>query len=234
MGRVSSGVEGLDEMLYGGFIPERSYLIAGGPGAGKTIFCMQYLMEGIQKNEKGLYIALEEPAHELRQDMQSFGWDIQRIKILNTMQDITSGMWSLKAPGQVGHPEFNLKTLVKTLRDIMGNYQPKRIVLDSLTSLKVLYGSESHARRELLAFINYLESTGATTLITSELLDEKTTMEEFLTSGVIKLHLIENEGERINALSVQKMRGSNFDKHMRPLKITEKGIRVFNNESVFS
>ena len=223
----------MDEMLHGGLIAGRTYLITGGPGAGKTIMCMQYLMDGVKKNERGLYVALEEQAQELKDDMAIFGWDLNRIKILDTMQDMASGVWALKTTGVISKPEFNLKTLIEAIRNIILQYKPKRMVIDSLTSIKILYESKTEARRELLGFINFLESTGCTTLLTSELEGPDQLMEEFLTSGVIKIHLIESDGEKIGAISIQKIRGSSFDKHLRPLRITDKGIVVFPNDSVF-
>jgi KaiC/GvpD/RAD55 family RecA-like ATPase len=233
MERVSTGVEGLDEMLHGGIIGGRTYLVTGGPGAGKTILCMQYLMEGVKNNEKGLYVALEEQAQELKDDMAAFGWDLQRIKILDTMQDMASGVWALKTTGVITKPEFNLKSLIEAIRNILLSYKPKRMVIDSLTSIKMLYDNKTEARRELLGFINFLESTGCTTLLTSELEGPDILMEEFLTSGVLKIHMVESDGEKVSAVSIQKVRGTSFDKHMRPMKITEEGVIVFPKESVF-
>lgn len=233
MEKISTGIPGLDEMLHGGLISGRPYLIVGGPGAGKTILCMQYLMDGIAKNEKGLYVALEEQAQELSQDMVSFGWDLARVKVLDTMQDMASGIWAIKTTGVISKPEFTLKNLIEAIRDILVTYKPKRVVIDSLTSIKMLYESQIEARRELLGLMNFLESSGCTSLLTSELQGPDILMEEFLASGVLKLHLIDTEGERLSAVSIQKIRGSSFDKHIRPMKITEKGIVVFPNESVF-
>ncbi|MBU0762277.1 MAG: hypothetical protein KKD39_04575 [Candidatus Altiarchaeota archaeon] len=234
MEKIKTGVEGLDDMLLGGLIPARSYLVVGGPGAGKTIFCIQFLMQGIKENKRCLYVALEEQADSLKVDMAELGWDISRIKILDTMQDISQGLWTLKTPGSIQKPPFSLKSLVESLKVIVTQYKPERMVIDSLTSVKMLYDSQQESRRELLGFINFLEKTGATTLLTSEFTSgSETVMEEFLSSGVIKLHLLDKDGERINAISIGKIRGSTFDKHMRPLKISENGIVVFPNESVF-
>ncbi len=233
MDRVKTGVDGLDTMLNGGLVPERSYLVVGGPGSGKTILCVQFLMEGVNNNERCIYVALEEQAEELKQDMNIFGWNTSRIKIIDTMQDISSGVWALKTPTSITKPEFNLKTLVETLRKIIDSYKPKRLVIDSLTSVKMLYDNPLHARRELLGFLNFLENTGCTTLLTSESTSADTIMEEFLASGVVKLHMVDNAGERVSAVSIQKMRGSSFDKNMRPMKITDTGMQVFPNESVF-
>jgi KaiC/GvpD/RAD55 family RecA-like ATPase len=234
MERVSTGVPGLDEMLCGGMMPGRAYLLVGGPGAGKTILSIQFLLEGISKNERCLYVALEEQADMLKRDMGVFGWDISRIKILDTVQDISQGVWSLKAPASVQKQDFSLKTLVESLRSLIQQYQPQRIVIDSLTSVKMLYGSQQQARREIMGFVNFLERSGCTTLLTSELSSRhEIAIEEFLSSGVIKLHVLDRDGERVTGVSVGKMRGSDFDKHMRPFKIGDKGFVVFSTESVF-
>lgn len=234
MERIPTGIDGLDTMLRGGLIPGRPYLVTGGPGVGKTIFCMQFLMKGVEMKERGLYVALEEQADQLNEDMSEFGWDMNRIKILDTMQDVSSGMWTLKAAGIVSRPEFTLKNLIETLREKIHTYKPKRLVIDSLTSIKMLYSNETDARRELLGLMNFLLASGCTTLMTCEKISNSLTMEEFLTSGSVSLSMIHNEGERLEAISVTKMRGSGFDKHVRPMKITENGIEVFPNESVFS
>lgn len=232
MQKIETGIAGLDEMLLGGLIPGRAYLVTGGPGAGKTILSMQYLMRGVNAGEKCMYVALEEQSSQLRQDMSEFGWDISRIRILDTMQNLSAGIWALKTP-DVEKPDLNLRSLVQALKKATDTYKPSRIVIDSLTSVKMLYGDKMTARRELLGFINFLENTGCTTLLTAELIEHDIIMEEFLVSGVIKLNLIRNAGERVTAVSIQKYRGSSFDRHMRPVKITGDGMVVFPNESVF-
>lgn len=233
MAKLTTGIPGFDEMVEGGLNKGRGYLVIGGPGAGKTIFCVQFLLQGVKNNEKVLYVALEEDSDMLKRDMQSFGWDISRIKVLDTIKDISQGIWAIKAAERI-RPEFDMKSLVLSLRKYIELYRPQRIVIDSLTSIKMLYDQEQVARRELLGFINFLETTGCTTLLTSELIsDRENIMEEFLASGVIKLHKLSREGELISAISVSKLRGSNFDKHMRPFKIGDEGLTVFPNESVF-
>ncbi|MBD3261387.1 MAG: ATPase [Candidatus Altiarchaeales archaeon] len=234
MEKVKTGVKGLDEMLGGGFIKNRPYLIAGGPGIGKTILCVQFLMQGVEEGEGGLYIALEEQTEQLKEDMRVFEWDIDKIHIVETMQDVGSGTWTLSTSGIVSSPKFNLKNLMESLRDTINKHKPQRMVIDSLTSIKMLYDNKTDARREILGFMNFLLASGCTTLLTSEQLGEEILMEEFLSSGVVRLNAIENQGERITGVSIVKMRGSGFDKHMRPMKITDDGIQIFPNESVFS
>jgi len=233
--RVSTGVSGLDEILSGGLIKGRPYLVAGGPGAGKTILCMHFLLDGLKKNEKGLYISLEESADQLRQDMAVFGWDISRLRIMDTMQDLGSEKWVLKTDKAVSRPEFTVVNLVKVIEEKLQTYRPKRLVIDSITSVRMLYDKELNVRRELLSLMNFLAKADCTTLLTSEsyMHNAEVQMEEFLASGVIKLHKIESKGERISAISVEKFRGSGFDRATRPMKITNEGMTVFPGESIF-
>jgi KaiC/GvpD/RAD55 family RecA-like ATPase len=233
MEKIKTGVKGLDEMLGGGLVKGRPYIIVGGPGVGKTILCMQFLMEGIKNNEKCLYVALEEQADQLREDMKAFGWDISRIRILDTMQDLGSGVWTIKTAGVITKPEFTLKNLIDAVRNLLVAYKPSRIAIDSLTSVKMLYDNPLEIRRGIVGLMNFLIASGTTTILTSESTGEDVLMEEFLASGVIKLSLVESEGERLSALNILKMRGTDFDKNTRPLKVAEKGIVVYPHESVY-
>ena len=235
MERIKTGVVGLDEMLGGGLIKGRPYLLIGGPGAGKTILAMQFLLEGVENGEKGLYLALEESTDQLKNNMATFGWDVSRIKIMDTTQELGSDKWFIKSDSVVSRPEFTIINLMKVLKEKLITYKPQRIVIDSITSIRLLYEKEYEVRRVLLGLINFLLKSGATCLLTSEVdpSHEKVMMEEFIASGVIKLHRINSKGEVVHAISIAKVRGSDFDKHMRPLKIMNNGIIVFSNETLF-
>jgi KaiC/GvpD/RAD55 family RecA-like ATPase len=235
MEKISTGVLGLDDMLEGGLIRGRPYILCGGPGAGKTILSMQFLLEGVKQKERGLFISLEESSTQIIDDMAQFGWDLRGIKIVDTYQDPASGEWQLKSDSIMAKPEFTLSNLINIMQGKITNYTPKRIVIDSLTSIRMLYESEAQTRREILSLMNFLLRSDITSILTSETMSpEDTLMEEFLASGVIKLLKLKHEGEIVNAVSIEKMRGSSFDKHVRPMKITQKGIVVFPMESIFS
>ncbi|MEM2918443.1 MAG: ATPase domain-containing protein [Candidatus Altiarchaeota archaeon] len=231
--KIKTGIDGLDEMLHGGLIEGRPYVVCGEPGAGKTILCMQFLMKGVEEHERGLYVALEETAEQIKEDMSVFGWDTSKIKILETTRELGSDKWLIKVDNVISKPEFTLMNLMKVIKEKIDTYNPRRIVIDSITSIKMLSESEGELRRELLSLMEFLYKFGVTTLLTSESVNGEIHMEEFLASGVIKLHLLESKGEMINAISIEKIRGSDFDRHLRPMKITEKGIVVFPSESVF-
>ncbi len=219
--RVKTGVKGLDEMLNGGLIAGRPYLVSGGPGAGKTVLGMQFLVEGVKNKERGLYISLEEPVSELKEDIEAFGWNSRDIKIIDSTQDAGSGIWLLKTDTVMSKPELSVTNIIKVINDLLVNYKPTRIVIDSVTSIRLLYERQPEMRRDMLSLINFLIKSGCTTIMTSETdRPEDILMEDFLASGLIKLHLMDSHGEKIRAISVGKIRGSDFDHHIRPMEIT--------------
>lgn len=231
--RVKTGIAGLDEMLKGGLIANRPYIVSGKPGSGKTIMAMQFLIEGTKNQEKSLYISLEEGSEELYQNMSVFNWDLQSIKIIDTYQEMGSDRWLIKTDNLVSMPELSVENLLKYMKDRIETYKPKRIVIDSMTSLKMLYEKDYDTRRGLLMLMNFLFKSDVTALITS-IGESDNLMEESLASGSLRIEKIEERGETIQGIKIEKMRGSDFDKHLRPMKITKDGIKVFQNESIYN
>ncbi|MBN2014587.1 MAG: AAA family ATPase [Candidatus Altiarchaeota archaeon] len=236
MEKINTGAPGLDDMLGGGLVRGRPYLLCGGPGVGKTILAIQFLREGLLNAEKVLYISLEETADQLKNDMSEFGWDISDIDVVDTAQEITEGKMFLRTDEVGSHPEFTLSSLIEVINSKLDKQNIKRIVIDSLTSVMSLYESKVDMRRNVMSLMNFLSTTDCTTLIIDEVgglsrLDS--VMEEFLASGVIKIHTVEKKGEMLHSISIEKMRGSDFDKHIRPMKITSNGVVVFPEETLF-
>ncbi|ODS42460.1 MAG: hypothetical protein MSIBF_03825 [Candidatus Altiarchaeales archaeon IMC4] len=159
--RVKTGVKGLDEMLNGGLIAGRPYLVSGGPGAGKTVLGMQFLVEGVKNKERGLYISLEEPVSELKEDIEAFGWNSRDIKIIDSTQDAGSGIWLLKTDTVMSKPELSVTNIIKVINDLLVNYKPTRIVIDSVTSIRLLYERQPEMRRDMLSPINFLKKADA-------------------------------------------------------------------------
>ncbi|HIJ16500.1 MAG TPA: hypothetical protein HA364_01815, partial [Thermoplasmata archaeon] len=81
--RMSTGVEGMDQMLDGGLIPGRPYVVAGSYGSGKTTFCVQFLQQGVRQGERALFVSIDEPPAELRENVRFLGWDVGKIRILD-------------------------------------------------------------------------------------------------------------------------------------------------------
>ena len=115
MEKVSSGVEGFDQLIYGGFPKGRSYLVAGEPGTGKTIFLLQFLLQGIKEGEKGIYISIDEKPEQIVADALALGWDLspQLEKGMLQIIDVTSYFSSIKhSDGSV----INIDDIVKLFK----------------------------------------------------------------------------------------------------------------------
>jgi len=229
--RVKTGIDGLDEMLNGGLIENRSYILTGGPGTGKTILSIHFLMQGAKQGEEGLFLSLEEPATELKEEMGLFGWDLRRIKLIDTTQEL-SGKWAMRVESVIAGPELTLNNILSILKEYISKYNIKRVVIDSLTSFKMMQKSSVDYRRSLLTMMKFLTTAGCTSMLTIEAEQHEILMEDFLASGTLELGFMEHKGEWLNSIRIRKMRGTSFDQHMRPMKITDKGIVVFSNESL--
>ena len=250
MEQVNSGVKGLDELLSGGLPKGKCILLVGGPGSGKTIFALQFLRKGAESSEPGLYITLDEKPEQVKADMTSFGWDLDRLEKEGSLLllDATPLKRSRKVPALqherfgdetlgVQLPELSLHSLFKIVSKIVEEEGIQRIAIDPVTALMLRYEDQTHRRRAILLFFDSLIKTGCTTIITSELrtslLDRRFQLEEFLSQGVILLHSFVHNGDVIKAIQIEKMRGIKHDTQLRPYRITDEGLEVFPKDRIF-
>jgi circadian clock protein KaiC len=221
--KIRTGIPGLDKMLRGGLIEGRPYLVTGGPGAGKSIFVMQFLMQSVRKGEEALYITLEEPYNEIRQNMAQFGWDTRNVRILDVSPEV----------GQKEQDMFNLEYLEDELFQELNRHNHKRVGLDSTSTLGMLEQSSLQGRRRILSIMKQLTEANCTSLIICETQDNTPSMESYLARGVIKLYTTTTAGEKGRAIGIEKMRGTSFDEHIRPFTISNEGIIVAADEVAF-
>ena len=230
--KVKTGVSGLDKMLNGGLIAGRPYLVSGMPGAGKSIFGMQFLMQAVNEGKSGIYVTMEERKKGLKQNFRVFGWDIDKIHVIQATPELGNNMWEIRTDASFINMTLNMNNLTDAIKERM-KHSVERIVLDSVTTLKMLYSSEVDARREILSLIHFLTDTGCTSLLLAEKFNEDRAMESFLAEGSIELRIIEEKGIKKRAIEIKKMRGTAFDEQWRPMKITDKGITVYADEALF-
>ncbi|HKX41101.1 MAG TPA: ATPase domain-containing protein [Burkholderiaceae bacterium] len=225
--RSPTGVPGLDDILDGGFIAERLYLIDGRPGAGKTTLALQYLLSGAAQSERCLYITLSESAEELRANARSHGWSLDAIEIFELMaEDVAQGDGGLV----MYHPsEVELSETTRKVLDVVRRTQPQRLVFDSLSELRLLAQNSLRYRRQILALKQHFAGAACTVL----LLDDRTAEGEDLqlqsiAHGVITLdHRSPDYGAALRQLQVLKFRGSAFRSGLHDLEIVRGGMRVF-------
>jgi len=228
--RVSTGVPGLDDMLNGGLIPGRVYLVKGAPGTGKTTLAMHFAMAGVSRGENVLYVTLEEPADNIKQDFGKMGFDVYNPNFFLVDATPTTERYVLLEDIFETFAK-NLEKLTDAILEKFEAIHFSRLVVDPITMLKMTSSTELDYRRAFLKFIKTMMRLKVTTLITSEM--ERTDVEEYLVSGVIELRTFEIKGVLERAVKITKFRGSGFDRVIRPFEITDRGMVVHPDKTLF-
>ena len=222
--RVSTGIPGLDELLEGGFVRGSTILLTGGTGTGKTTFCAQFILEGLKKNEPGVYITMEEDPEDIKTDLIRFGFDFDKFE--------KKGLFKF-----VYQNPFEVSDISGTVVDVINSVKAKRAVIDPVSLIGMYMKNPALLRKRLFEIIQILKKTGATTLVTSEILDNeigergggslsREGVTEFVVDGVIVLNLF-GIGEGITrSLLVRKMRRTKHGTDVYPMEITGKGIII--------
>src|SRR5579863_7377664 len=153
--RLSTGIEGLDDILHGGLAKSFLYLIEGNPGAGKTTLALQFLIEGAARGEKGLYISLAESESELHHVAQSHGFNLDKVTIAKISPPELSGTdqeYTVFQPAEVELADV-LETILVKVREVA----PSRVVIDSMSELRMLARDTVRYRRQVLALKQFFE-----------------------------------------------------------------------------
>jgi len=241
MGKIKTAIPGLDELLEGGYVENDVILVTGGPGTGKTTFGVQYLVEGARTfNEPGVLVVMEETPSRIMRDMWRFGWDIEKLVSMNKLRIIYANPFTYTKfvktltdiPGSMIASRKNIGEIFEQIQVEVEVIQAKRIFIDSITSLK-LSPDPTEVRHKISEFVKNLEFLDCTTLMSSEIQGEQSfNVEEYLSSGVIRLHVYRAEGCRVKAIEILKMRGVKHDETLHPYEIGDKGIIVYPGETV--
>lgn len=220
--RISTGIAGLDEVLEGGLISQRAYLLRGAPGTGKTLIGLHFLEAGTRR-ESPLFIALDEPEYKVRQDAATVGLDLRRVHFLDLSpsSDFFAQVQSydLFAPAEVERAPITQK-LVERVREL----KPRRVFVDSMTHFRYFAPNEFEYRKQVLSFLRFLIEQGATVMFTSESSPLAPDDDlQSLSDGVIYLEMNGNN----RWLRVTKMRGSSFRTGVHALRINGRGVFVY-------
>jgi len=220
--RVETGVPGLDEVLHGGFLPRRAYLVRGGPGAGKTTLGLHFLTAG-STDERTLYINLGETEEQIRANAASIGFDLSRVQFLDlspTAEFFTEiQSYDVFSPAEVER-EPTTNRIIELIREL----RPQRVFMDAMSHFRYLSSDTFQFRRQVLSFLHFLVEAGATVIFTSESSPSDPDDDlQYMADGII--HLQNEAGKR--TLVVTKLRGSDFRGGEHSMRLGSAGMEVF-------
>lgn len=230
--KTPTGTRGLDEITQGGIPSGRNTLICGGPGSGKTLFAMKYLLCGaIEYREPGLCITFEENAKELAENVRSLGFEVSDLieRRLLAIDDV------VLASDQVESGPYDLSGLFLRIERGMDGIGAQRVVLDSIEALFAGIPNESIVRSELQRLFRWLKEKGVTTVITAEAGNNTLTrygLEEYVADCVIQLDHRVYEQISTRRLRIVKYRGSAHGTNEYPFLLEESGLTVMPITSV--
>jgi circadian clock protein KaiC len=221
--RRSTGVVGLDEVLRGGFIPGRTYLVRGGPGTGKTMLGLHFLTAGASRGERTMFITVEESTEQIQRDASVLGFNLEGVRFV----DLTPGSeWFSRArsydiftPAEVER-EPTTRRIVEEIESV----RPERVFLEAMTQFRYLSPDVFQYHKQVLSLLRFLEERGATVLFTSEGSDIANDEHlQFLSDGV--LHLESSADGR--GVTIHKFRGSDYESGLHSLRLTDHGMEVY-------
>lgn len=223
--RVSSGIQGMDELIGSGFQKGKTYLVSGEAGTGKTVFCLQYTLDGLSKGENVVYLTIDERPQHLIQDAQSFNWDLttpikeKRLSII----DITPEFSDLRV-GKYKGSEVENQKIIEEIRSAIKRVQAKRVIIDPIAPMFASAENQFQLREYIRQLMFSLDELGTTNVVSSVIdtgsnMISKFGVEEFFASGVIVLFIEREEMAYNRMMLIRKMRGTPIDLRVRKYTI---------------
>ncbi len=222
--RSKTGIKGLDKMLFGGIPSGNLVMLTGCPGTGKTILALSFLLQGAKEGIKSLYISLNEPVQNIRKHALMVGLDLEEYE--------KKGLLLIK-----GSTHLEVTDPIGDIAHHVSNFGAQRLVIDPINVLGAYIGSAQKLRKKILDLNETLSMHNCTTLTISEIREGSQHIsaygiEEFVCDGIIIIYYLKKADTYERAICVRKMRGSQHSKEIRPMTISQGGIKVFPTEEI--
>ncbi|MGE5818210.1 MAG: RAD55 family ATPase [Deltaproteobacteria bacterium] len=210
--RVTTGITGLDQVIEGGFPKGRSILLTGEPGTGKTIFGLQFLLEGLRRGEKGIYVAADEDPFDILEQAASLGWDLEKYTETQELAILNAGTYLSSLPGSSKERHIDVHKAIADLSGFVNRLGAQRLVLDPAGPFVLLRDTTTRIQDQTRLLIKLLRSSMKTTNILTSYAVPRTGervmhgIEEYLVAGTIVLEMIWKNGNLSRSLVIEKMR----------------------------
>ncbi len=245
--RVPTGCPELDEMLRGGLVARRPYLLVGPSGTGKTSLALQFLCEGVRRGERALIVTLEEPPNEMRANHRALAPEIDQVYVFDAIPDVMRYERTpfkdiaavraaipfeqvpliIRQTPELASVEVTFTALEQMLKTEVARRGYSRLVIDSLTALEYFCMKGFDETLGAQTFLRFLSDLRVTTLLTVEApLEDVDSPERLLARGEIRLFRWEHEGRTVRAIGVEKFRGSEHDVRLHPYRISSRGLAI--------
>ena len=226
--RISTGSDGLDNILGGGFDRNRMYLYEGMPGTGKTTIALQFLLDGVRYGERVLYVTLSETRRELSLVAKRHGWSLAGIEVFELVPPETA--LDPNRALTIFHPaELELTETTNLVLKEVERINPTRVVLDSLSELRLLAQNPLRYRRQVLALKHFFVNRQCTVVLLDDLSSAQDDVQlHSISHGVVALEQLAIEyGAQRRRLRVLKMRGMHFRGGFHDFTIERGGLNIF-------
>ncbi len=230
--RNRTGIPGLDKIFLGGLIPNRTYLILGTTGSGKTILSIQWLREGVRLGEKCLYFTLAERKVDIEGNIESFGWSLKGIEVIDLVRSEESQKSTIEEYHVFTPDEVEQTGVWEAIYQAIAENKPQRVVIDSASVLRYLSTDTYQFRKHILGLAKYLNRRNATSMFLFGREMEDADSVALAADGVLCLRMENSPGcvVGLRYMEIEKMRGSGFLTGYHPFRIADKGLRVYPHE----